>query len=223
MIRAAIFDVDGTLLDSMPIWEDARRDLFKKTRRGSGTGAWQKALRDEHEEGAGLSAAKIRIAAFAGEIISGVSEVISGFYFREAPLKPHAESFLKALRAKGIPMAVATSNERRPVEAAFRRLGIAGYFTEIFTCSEVGAGKTEPDIFIRAAAALRTPPQETWVFEDAFYAAYTARQAGFRVAGLYDKSGADDLERLKETADLYIGDFHDFTGFYRIAGKEETP
>ncbi len=223
MIRAAIFDVDGTLLDSMPIWEDAAAIFLKKHGVEAEPGLGRRLYAMSMEEGAACLRQKYGLRLSPAEIISGVSEVISGFYFREAPLKPHAESFLKALRAKGIPMAVATSNERRPVEAAFRRLGIAGYFTEIFTCSEVGAGKTEPDIFIRAAAALRTPPQETWVFEDAFYAAYTARQAGFRVAGLYDKSGADDLERLKETADLYIGDFHDFTGFYRIAGKEETP
>lgn len=108
------------------------------------------------------------------------------------------------------------------MEAAFRRLGILQYFTEIFTCSEIGAGKTKPDIYRSAAEALQAPADCTWIFEDAYYAAKTAHDAGFRVAGVYDASSAEDSELLRAVSDIYIGDFSDFAGFYRKAQREGT-
>ena len=85
------------------------------------------------QEGAAYLQEKYRLSMSSDKIIAGVGAVVSDFYAAEAPLKPNAAAFLNALREKSIPMAIATSNERSAVEAAFRRLGILQYFTEIFT------------------------------------------------------------------------------------------
>lgn len=86
---------------------------------------------------------------------------------------------------------------------AFERLGIAKYFDRIFTCEEVGAGKTKPDIYLRAAEYLGTRPEETVVFEDVIHAIRTAKQAGFQVVGIYDETSKDDQEEVRREADWY--------------------
>lgn len=220
MIRAAIFDVDGTLLDSMPIWDDAAAIFLRKHKLAAEPELGRKLYPMSMEEGAAYLQERYRLQLPAKEIINGVSDIISDFYFRKAPLKPSVKTFLESLKRNGIPMAIATSNTRTLVEAAFQRLGLSGYFTAFYTCAEIGAGKTEPDIFIKAAAAMQTAPQETWVFEDAYYAAQTARKAGFHVVGVYDTSGIETLQQLKENSDIYIDDFRDFEGFYRKTQQE---
>ena len=87
------------------------------------------------------------------------------FYRKEAQPKEGALEFLEELKERGIPMAVATSTDRSLIEAAFERLGMKPYFSGIFTCSEVGAGKDQPDIFLAAGALMNTEPRDTWVFE----------------------------------------------------------
>ena len=222
MIRAAVFDVDGTLLDSMPIWENAAAVFLAKYGIEAEAGLGRRLYPLSMQEGAAYLQEKYRLSMSSDKIIAGVGAVVSDFYAAEAPLKPNAAAFLNALREKSIPMAIATSNERSAVEAAFRRLGILQYFTEIFTCSEIGAGKTKPDIYQRAAEALQAAPGCTWVFEDAYYAAKSAHDAGFRVAGVYDASSAEESELLRAVSDIYIEDFGDFAGFYREAQREET-
>lgn len=144
MIRAAVFDVDGTLLDSMPIWENAAAVFLAKYGIEAEAGLGRRLYPLSMQEGAAYLQEKYRLSMSSDKIIAGVGAVVSDFYAAEAPLKPNAAAFLNALREKSIPMAIATSNERSAVEAAFRRLGILQYFTEIFTCSEIGAGKRSP-------------------------------------------------------------------------------
>ncbi len=220
MIHAAIFDVDGTLLDSMPIWDDAAAIFLRKHKITAEPELGRKLYPMSMEEGAAYLQKQYNLQLPAKEIINGVSDIISDFYFKEAPLKPFVKTFLESFKRNGIPMTVATSNTRTLVEAAFQRLELSRYFTALYTCAEIGAGKTEPDIFKKAAAAMQTSPQETWVFEDSFYAAQTARKAGFRVAGVYDASGIETLQQLRENSDIYIGDFSDFEGFYRKTQQE---
>lgn len=221
MIRAAVFDVDGTLLDSMPIWENAAAVFLAKYGIEAEAGLGRRLYPLSMQEGAAYLQEKYRLSMSSDKIIAGVGAVVSDFYAAEAPLKPNAAAFLNALREKSIPMAIATSNERSAVEAAFRRLGILQYFTEIFTCSEIGAGKRSRYLSARGGGAAGSAGC-TWVFEDAYYAAKTAHDAGFRVAGVYDASSAEESELLRAVSDIYIEDFGDFAGFYREAQREET-
>ena len=117
--------------------------------------------------------------------------------------KKMTKELLEKLDKHNIPMTVASSNNKKEIEMAFERLGIAKYFDRIFTCEEVGAGKTKPDIYLRAAEYLGTRPEETVVFEDVIHAIRTAKQAGFQVVGIYDETSKDDQEEVRREADWY--------------------
>ena len=128
----------------------------------------------------------------------------SSFYRDEVKLKPGISELLEALREKGVPMVIATSGSRELLSSALERNGIAEYFDEIFTCSELDTTKHEPEIFLACAEFLRLEPENIGVFEDALFAIETAKRAGFITFGVEDESNADDVERMKLVCDFYI-------------------
>lgn len=209
MIKGAVFDVDGTLLDSMGIWEETGSRYLH------GIGIEP----EEHlseilfpmtvEEGAAYVKRQYGLTQSVREIADSVFDIVRGFYYEEAPLKEGAEKLLEYLKERNIVMAVATSSEREHVEAAFQRLHIRHYFKEIFTCREVGAGKTDPLIYMEAAKCLGTKPEETYVFEDVLHGIQTANAAGFRTVGVYDRSSEKDNRAIREQAEIYLPDLTD--------------
>lgn len=206
--------MDGTLLDSMEMWEDVGARYLGKM------GIIPKPdLNDilfsmSLEEGA-LYLKKYYCLHQDGErIVADILKAVRDSYINEVPLKDGAVEFLKQLDDKGIPMVVATSGEREHVEEAFKRLGILGYFRGIFTCSEVGAGKTKPLIYRQAAGELGTIPEETYVFEDALYAIRTAADAGFRTVGVYDRSSEGDQKEARSLVDIYLTDLTKIREFW---------
>ena len=128
------------------------------------------------------------------------------FYYNEAPLKPGVREYLAKLKKEKIPMVIATSSVRLHVEAALRRLGVLSCFDRIFTCSEVGEGKTRPLIYEKAGEYIGGDFRDIYVFEDAIHALETAKQAGFYTVAVYDPSAEKDWERLQEEADVSVTD-----------------
>ena len=203
MIKGAIFDVDGTLLDSMEIWEDVGvrylNSIGIEAEPDLGTVLFTMSI----QEGAAYVKEHYHLSQEPEEIVQGVLDIISNYYKKTALLKSGAKELLEKLDKHNIPMTVASSNNKKEIEMAFERLGIAKYFDRIFTCEEVGAGKTKPDIYLRAAEYLGTRPEETVVFEDVIHAIRTAKQAGFQVVGIYDETSKDDQEEVRREADWY--------------------
>ena len=203
MIKGAIFDVDGTLLDSMEIWEDVGvrylNSIGIEAEPDLGTVLFTMSI----QEGAAYVKEHYHLSQEPEEIVQGVLDIISNYYKKTALLKSGAKELLEKLDKHNIPMTVASSNNKKEIEMAFERLGIAKYFDRIFTCEEVGAGKTKPDIYLRAAEYLGTRPEETVVFEDVIHAIRTAKQAGFQVVGIYDETSKDDQEEVQREADWY--------------------
>ena len=203
MIKGAIFDVDGTLLDSMEIWEDVAIRFLKSIGVEAEPDLPEVMFTMSLPEGAAYVKEHYRLTRETDEIIQGVLDIIRKYYEETAPLKPGVTKILEELSGKRIPMTVATSNNKEEVEAAFKRLGIASYFSRIFTCEEVGAGKTRPDIYMKAAEYMGTRPEETVIFEDVLHAIRTAKKAGFLAVGLYDEASKADQEEIKKEADWY--------------------
>lgn len=204
MIKGAIFDVDGTLLDSMEIWEDVAIRYLKSIGVEAEPDLPEVMFTMSLPEGAAYVKEHYRLTRETDEIIKGVLDIIRKYYEETAPLKPGVTKILEELSGKRIPMTVATSNNKEEVEAAFKRLGIASYFSRIFTCEEVGAGKTRPDIYMKAAEYMGTRPEETVIFEDVLHAIRTAKKAGFLAVGLYDEASKADQKAIEKEADWYV-------------------
>lgn len=209
MIKGAIFDLDGTLLDSMSMWdtfgEDYLRLLGKEPRENLAEVFKTFTL----EQSAEYYRAHYGVTLSVSEIIQGVNQMIEGYYINEAELKKGADVFLKKLYDSGVRMCVATVTNRYLAEAALERLGIRRYFSEIFTTAEVGHDKTSPHIYRTALAHLGTEKSETVVFEDAYHALMTAKRDGFPVAAVYDRHENRRIE-MKAAADYYVSDYERF-------------
>lgn len=217
MIRGMIFDVDGTLLHSSYVWEDAGARYLKKLGIAAEEGLGRKLFTMTLEDGARYLKDTYHLLQEAEEVLEGVLQVVEDFYYHEAQLKEGAFDFLRRLHEEGIPMVIASSSKKEYIEAAFSRLGVLQYFKKVFTCSEAGAGKEQPRIFFQAADCLGAHPEEIWVAEDGLYAMKTAAAAGFRVLGLYDEGSREDWEEIRRAADLALENLSGFDIFWERA------
>lgn len=212
MMKGAIFDVDGTLLDSMGVWNSAGRNFLKKLGIEATPELGDIMFTLTTAESAEYLADNFDVGMSCDEIIEGINAEVEKFYFTQADFKPGARELLDELRKKGVRMAVATSTERYCIEAAFERLGIIDYFDVILSCTDVGKSKEHPDIFFEAIRSTGTKPEETWVFEDGLYSIKTAKKAGFSTVGVFDEISLKDQEEIKNCVDLYLEDLRDFNG-----------
>lgn len=202
-IGGCIFDVDGTLLDSMPIWDRIGEDYLLSI----GYTPKEK-LNEVFRNMSLLEAARYYQTEYGvtlgiQEILEGVNAMLAHFYFSEAPLKDGVRELLMRLRDMDIPLCIATATDRYLAEAALLRCGVLSFFGQIFTCSEAGSGKDDPQIFEEAQRFLGTKKAETIVFDDALYAIRTAKNAGFPVAAVYDVHEKRPGE-VRSLADVYL-------------------
>lgn len=209
MIQGAIFDVDGTLLDSMSIWDTIGADYLRSIGYEP-----RENLNEVFKNMSLLQAAEYYrreygVTRSIEEIMDGVNAMLEHFYQYDAPMKLGVAELLERLRRKEVKLCIATATDRYLVEAALERCGVLSYFDEIFTCNEVGHGKDEPIIFEAALRFLGTEKTKTVVFDDALYAIRTAKKAGFPVAAVYDSHEKAQAE-IRALADLYLADLAQF-------------
>ena len=219
MIRGVIFDVDGVLLNSMPVWENLGEIYLERLGIEAEKGLGETLFAMSLEEGADYLIENYGLKQTPGEIIAGLNREVQDFYGRKVPLKEGVRGYLQEFRDRKIPMAIATSGDRANAETALKRLKVLSYFRAVFTCTEIGSSKSHPDIYYAAALQLDTDPSDTWVFEDALHAIRTAKKAGFRTAGVYDRASGRDLAQIRDTADIYLPEFKDFDSFWKRASE----
>ena len=208
MIKGAIFDLDGTLLDSMFIWDTIGEDYLRSLGKEPHEDLKETFMTLTLEEAAEYYREHYGVTLSVKEIVDGVNAMVEQTYRTKVTLKPGISEYLAWLKENGVRMCVATVTDRYLVEETLERLGVRHYFSEIFTCAEVGFGKDKPIIYQKALEHLGTAKDETYVFEDMLFALNTAKTDGFPTVGVYDRHEAHQDE-LKELADYYIFDFTD--------------
>lgn len=216
MIRGAIFDFDGTLVDSMFIWKTAG-DVYLRSLGKEPDKDLQKTLKTMSlRQSAMYMQQEYGLLASVEEIMGGINRTVEAFYFNTVQPKADVIPFLNRMKEQGIKMCIATATDRYQVEAALRRCGMDPFFSDIFTCSDVGHGKDEPVIFRKALEHLQTTRADTIVFEDAFHALETAKNDGFITAAVYDPHEERQKE-LCQIADLFLDDYSNTDLFWKFA------
>ncbi len=209
--KYCIFDMDGTLVDSMGYWRSLGRDYLAA--KGI-TGPRAEEVLRQIKPLTMLEAAQLFQECFALEgepqtIIDEMNDVMRQHYLHDVPLKPGVLDFLERKQAEGCRMCVATATNEHLARLCFQRLGIDRFFEFVLSCETLKVRKTRPDIYLEAARRLGSRPEETAVFEDAMYAAHTARNAGFYTVAVWDAVQSGDWEQICGIADETVTHWHD--------------
>ncbi|MGN0345909.1 MAG: HAD family hydrolase [Lachnospiraceae bacterium] len=209
-IQGAIFDIDGTLLDSMPIWQDVTSRYLESQGITPEPNLGELIFHMSLKEGIHYVKEYYHLAKSEQEMEDGVVALIRHFYYEEAPLKQGVREFVQRLASKKIPMMLATSGDRDLATHALDRLGLLQDFLALYTCDMFATNKREPKIFQLAQQKMEQenghpiPTEKIFVFEDSISAIHTAMDAGFQTVGIFDMASSGAWEEIKESATLYI-------------------
>ncbi len=206
-IEAVIFDLDGTLVDSMWIWRNIDIEFL-----GSRGIKMPDNLQKEIE-GKSFSETAIYFKENFGlsESLDEIQEIWNDMAFNkystEIKFKPGAKDFVKTLSDAGIKLGIATSNSRNLCEACLRNLGALGYFDTIVTGCDVTCGKPQPDIYLKAAENIGVNPSKCIVFEDVPMGIIAGNTAGMTTCAVYDSYSEFMDNEKKALADYYIDNY----------------
>lgn len=214
-IKAVIFDVDGTLFDSMEIWENLGARYLDTLGVNAKPGLREVLEKMSTQQGVEYLIAQYGLEFNIQEAMDGVNALLHKYYSEETDLKEGTRACLELLYAEKIPMMAATSGERKNVEAAMERHDIRNFFQGILTCSELNTDKTKPEIYLEAAKKMQVRLKETLVVEDVSHALETAKAAGFLTAGIYDRYSHSQQEEIREIADYYLQTLSDLKKYIK--------
>ena len=208
-VKAAIFDMDGTLLDTMPYWRATTLEYLL---------AHQWPVRQWVLDAMFATSSRRLIRAYAADegleldeprLVPELEAFMNRHYLNDARTKAHSEELLPALKARGARMCVATGSPRQYARNGLSRLGLLAYFDFVTDNYEGPYAKDRPEYFLWLLDRLGARPEETWVFEDALYAMRAAKAAGLRVCAIEDPSAAADREAIRALADVYVRDWRE--------------
>lgn len=218
-LKCAIFDFDGTLFDSMYIWdmvgEVYLRSLGKEPKSSMredirALSLYQSSCYFKEEYAIDLS---------VEEIMTGINKTVKNFYLYEVQPKAGVVAFLNRMKRHGIATCIATASEHYQIEAALQRCQMEHLFDTILTCTEIGHGKDEPVIFQKAMEYFDADRNNTIIFEDALHAVKTAKKDGFKVAAVFDNSEKRQTE-IQQLCDCYITEFEHAEEFWQFVLNE---
>lgn len=209
-MRHFIFDMDGTLLDTMPLWETLGEDFLRLHGKEPKPGFRQQLITLSMVEAAEMFEREYGFTDSVPQIIRALDDMARGFYTDKAPAKPGAIEALQCLADNGCPCVVATASDRELAAAAFKRTGMLHFFREIYTCTELGISKDNPAFFQALLEKERITPGQAVVVEDALHAIRSARKEDIPVLAIYDDSDKEHWEEIKSLANWSMEDWSQF-------------
>lgn len=208
-LRGAIFDMDGTLIDSLYYWKPFWRDLGAKFLHREDyappkeidlcvrTMIFTEAMAYVWEA--------LGISASVEEVVSFGAEHLTDFYRYKVKAKRGAYALLDRLKAAGVRMCVASATDRKYLSIALDACGLTPYFDTVLSCGDIGVGKDQPDIYLLALEELGLNACDCAVFEDSYVALETAKRIGCRTVGVFDENNFAQ-DRLQAASDVYLGE-----------------
>ena len=206
-IKACIFDLDGTLVDSMWMWPEIDKEYL-----GRFGIEYDDNLKNEIDgisfhEPAVYFKNKFGISDSIEKICKDWEDMAYDKYKYEVKEKRGCQKFLEQLKSKGIKMGIATSNNRSMVDVVLESLGMKNFFEVITTSDEVKKGKPAPDVYLTTAKLLNVEPKHCLVFEDVVAGIIAGKSAGMKVCAVEDDFTREVRQRKKELSDYYIDDY----------------
>lgn len=203
-MKNIIFDLDGTLIDSMPVWSDVGRNFLLSNGINPPVNIEDIFKSMSFEESHAYFAENFGLKCSLDEMLKFIIGAVKECYEKSIPLKPCAYEFLEKEYKKGTRMCILTASEEDYVFPALKRLKIDGFFSEVYTCTSLGMSKSSGDIYTFVAEKIGGKPNNTAVFEDACHGVINAKKEGFYTVAVEDASAAEDRNIIMETADMYI-------------------
>ena len=208
-IRAVIFDLDGTLVDSMWVWRQIDIDYLARFGIAIPDDLQSSLDGMSFSETADYFKKRFNISDSVDKIKQDWNDMTEDYYRHRISLKPGALKLLKYLKENGIRTGIATSNSRELLEIAVENLGVRQYFDSLHVSCEVAKGKPAPDIYLLVAGDLGIEPEKCLVFEDITQGVEAAHAAGMLVCGIKDEVSGTRGHDLRGIADFFIEDFNE--------------
>ncbi|MEG2406881.1 MAG: HAD family phosphatase [Clostridiales bacterium] len=208
-MKAAIFDLDGTLLDSMGMWRNVLPNYLKSLNITNGKEINELVEKLSFVQAATYVSEKFDLGKTADEIYNEIEESIVYQYKNVIERKPYVLEYLEGLKNSGVHMCLATLTDGYMAELVTERLGIREYLDFILTVGEVGVGKHKPTIYLTCAEKFGFAVADCVVFEDAPYAIETAKKAGFQCYGICDKWQSYPKGFTDKYCDKFITNFEE--------------
>ena len=208
--KAAIFDLDGTLIDSNSVWEKIDRKIMSDRGIKVSHEVYNKMTSMSYEDAAEFMRS-LGVNDTVEELIKEFNELAVYEYRNSIFLKDCVREYLDKLKREGIKTAIATASPKILYEPVLRHNGIYSSFNAFCCTDEVGRSKDYPDIYLYAASKLGAAPEECIVFEDVLKGIVSAKNAGMYAVGVYDKYSSDDIVTIRSMADKYIYSFAELT------------
>lgn len=206
--KAIIFDLDGTLIDSMNVWSDIDKEFFKMHDLHFEEDYQKEIGHKGLKEIAAYTKSRYNLKESEDEIISIWLDMAKEAYAYKIPLKEGVKLFLEYLQSKNIKMGIATSNSLELTELVLKHHDIYKYFSKVVTVNELKTNKGSPDIYLHISDSFGLVPSECIVFEDLLTGIKTAKKAGYKVVGVKEISSLDKEKEIREIADLYISNYN---------------
>lgn len=208
-IKAVIFDLDGTLIDSMWLWKSIDIEYLGKYGHEFPLDLQKEIEGMSFTETAQYFKKRFNIPDSIENIMNEWNQMAKMYYATKVTMKKWAIEFLTYLKENGILTGIATSNSKELLDTVMNRFGLDAYFNIVRTSCEVKKGKPHPDIYLKVAEDLGVLPQDCLVFEDVAMGIMAGKNAGMKVCAIYDEFSKNNQEEIKLLADYYINGYED--------------
>ncbi len=206
-LKGAIFDMDGTLVDSLMFWSHFWNRFGQEY---MGVDNFQpdatvdKTIRTMvFADAAEYIKSFYNLSCTTEEFFQYATSGLADFYKQVAVAKPGASTLLEHLKGQNIKLCLASATEMKYVKLALDCCGLTNYFDLVLSCADIGVGKDQPDIYLSALRSMGLSKEDVCVFEDSYVALETAKKIGLHTVGIFDKYNFEQ-ERLKKASDIYL-------------------